>query len=125
MIPETVSPHDLTGVLFLIWEVEPAPRHGRGAPLVERLAPARARFQDRFGRPPALVLLPAPEPVAGVDLPVRVYRGVGRGHLWLEERGAVTWVLGNVDRDAAAELRIAIHDWGVRASAYTADDFVL
>lgn len=83
MTPETVNPRDLTGMIVLIWEIEPAPRHGRGPPLAERRAPAHGRFQARFGRPPALVLLREPEPAAGVDLPVRVDQGVGRGQLWL------------------------------------------
>ena len=33
--------------------------------------------------------------------------------------------LGNIDDDAAPELRIAIGDGAVRASTYTADDFIL
>jgi serralysin len=51
--------------------------------------------------------------------------GHGRGHLWLENRGKVTYVCGNTDRDAKVEFELAIHDWGVKAAAYSADDFVL
>jgi serralysin len=50
--------------------------------------------------------------------------GHGRGHLWLENRGKVTYVCGNTDRDAQVEFELAIHDWGVKATAYSADDFV-
>ena len=80
---KTAGPYDLTTMIFLMWEDESASRHGRRRPLAERLAPACERFLARFGRPPALVLLPEPEPSAGVALPVQVYRGVGRHHLWL------------------------------------------
>jgi serralysin len=48
-----------------------------------------------------------------------------RGGLWLENSGATTYVLGNTDRDATAELRIAIVDGAIRAGQYGADDFLL
>ena len=32
---------------------------------------------------------------------------------------------GNIDSDAAPEFQIAIHDGAVRASAYSAHDFIL
>ena len=91
------------------------------------VAGGAAAFQ-RAGRPGGDVIH-----LGGIDADVRAagdqdFRfgaATGRGQLWIEERGAVTYVLGNVDRDAAAELQIAIRDWGVRASDYTADDFVL
>ena len=51
--------------------------------------------------------------------------GTGRGHLWVEERGNVSYVCGNIDRDAAVEFHLAIRDFAVRASDYAADDFVL
>ncbi|HVL21058.1 MAG TPA: M10 family metallopeptidase, partial [Amaricoccus sp.] len=51
--------------------------------------------------------------------------GHGRGHLWLEETEKVTYVCGNVDGDAAAELQLAIVDGVTRAAAYGADDFLL
>jgi serralysin len=49
----------------------------------------------------------------------------GRGDLWLSEAGGVTYVNGNVDADAAIEFQVAIHDGSVRASAYSAHDFIL
>ena len=39
--------------------------------------------------------------------------------------GDVTYVCGNTDTDAAAEFQLAIHDGGVRAAAYSAEDFLL
>jgi hypothetical protein len=72
----------LADFIFLIWEDDGRERTGR-PPLVERLAPARERFLAKFGRPPTVVLLPKAEDVAGLDLPTRVYAGVGRRELWL------------------------------------------
>lgn len=54
-----------------------------------------------------------------------VFGAKGRGHVWLEERGGATMVCANVDRDAAPEFELAIHDGAVRAWAYTAHDFIL
>lgn len=54
-----------------------------------------------------------------------VFGGTGRGHLWLTESGASTLVNGNTDNDVAIEFQLVIEDSGVRASAYTAADFVL
>jgi serralysin len=51
--------------------------------------------------------------------------GQGRGRLWLEEQGDVTWVRGNTDGDTAAEFVLAILDGGVRAAGYSAGDFLL
>lgn len=51
--------------------------------------------------------------------------GTGNGHLRAIEEGNRTVLLGNTDADAAAELRIVIEDGSVRATAYTAADFVL
>ena len=81
--PAPIDARDLTTMIFLIWEDEPAARPGHRPPLAARLAPARARFLAKFGRPPTLALLPGPEPADGIDLPVRVYRGVGRRQVWL------------------------------------------
>jgi serralysin len=49
----------------------------------------------------------------------------GKGRLWLHESDGVSYVRGNVDADAAVEFQLAIHDGAARASAYTADDFLL
>jgi hypothetical protein len=49
----------------------------------------------------------------------------GRGDLWLSEAGGVTYVNGNLDSDTAVEFQIAIYDGSVRASAYSAHDFIL
>ena len=43
-----------------------------------------------------------------------------RGHLWLTESSGVTYANGNTDKDAAIEFQVAIHDGGVKASAYSA-----
>ncbi len=51
--------------------------------------------------------------------------GKGAGRLWLVNDGSVTHIYGNTDRDAAPEFDIRIADGGVRASAYTVDDFYL
>ena len=40
-------------------------------------------------------------------------------------QGGVTYVNGNADSDAAIEFQLAIHDGAVRASAYSAHDFIL
>jgi len=48
-----------------------------------------------------------------------------RGHVWLSESKGVTYVNGNTDHDAAIEFQLAIHDGSVRASAYSAHDFIL
>jgi hypothetical protein len=81
--PAPIDALDLTTMIFLIWEDDTPARPGHRPSLAERLAPARARFLAKFGRPPALALLPGPEPADVVDLPVRVYRGVGRRQVWL------------------------------------------
>jgi hypothetical protein len=52
-----------------------------------------------------------------------VAKGIGR--VWVEEVGQVTHVRANVDADAAVEFELAIEDGGVRASAYSALDFIL
>jgi hypothetical protein len=64
---------------FLVWE----DRGDGRAPLADRLAPARGRFVEKFGRPPTLVLVPAAEAAAGLDLPVWTYAGASAGELWL------------------------------------------
>lgn len=53
------------------------------------------------------------------------FGGVSAGHLRVVDEGRFSVVLANVDGDRAAEIRIVIDDQGTRASAYTADDFVL
>jgi hypothetical protein len=45
--------------------------------------------------------------------------------LYLREQGGDTFVFGNVDSNAEAELAIQIMDGGVQASDYTAADFIL
>jgi serralysin len=54
-----------------------------------------------------------------------VFGSKARAGLWLENSGDTTYVLGNIDRDAAAELQIAIADGAIRAGQYGADDFLL
>ncbi|MER2509069.1 MAG: hypothetical protein ABTQ27_09955 [Amaricoccus sp.] len=54
-----------------------------------------------------------------------VFGGTGAGHLSLVDRGSDTLVRGNLDDDAAFELRILIKDGEIHASAYTAQDFIL
>ncbi len=53
------------------------------------------------------------------------FGGTGRGHLWLDDVAGATVVCGNTDADAAPEFRLTIADGGLRAAAYTADDFLL
>ena len=48
-----------------------------------------------------------------------------RGHIWMSESEGVTYLHGNIDKDAAIEFQVAIHDGGVKASAYTHHDFIL
>ena len=59
------------------------------------------------------------------DQPFAFGASMARGHLRLHEAGSVTYVNGNTDGDAAAEFQLAILDAGIRASAYTAADFLL
>ncbi len=54
-----------------------------------------------------------------------IFGGTARGHLWLTESGTNTIVNGNIDNDATVEFQLVIEDGGVRASAYTAADFIL
>ena len=54
-----------------------------------------------------------------------VWGGTTAGHLRVIEEGTKTVFLGNADADAAAEVRIVLDDGTVRASAYTAADFIL
>jgi Ca2+-binding RTX toxin-like protein len=49
----------------------------------------------------------------------------GTGRLYLREQGTDTVIFGNVDRDGAPELVVVIADGAVRASAYSAADFIL
>ena len=49
----------------------------------------------------------------------------GIGRLSVANIGDQTIVRGNVDNDAAFEFELAIDDAGVKASAYTAADFIL
>lgn len=51
--------------------------------------------------------------------------GVGIGRLSLVNEGSSTIVRGNVDADAAFEIRLVIADGEVRAGAYNAGDFLL
>lgn len=51
--------------------------------------------------------------------------GPGRGHVWIKDAGSVTIIRASTDTDSAAEIVIAIEDGSVRASAYTAADFIL
>ena len=53
------------------------------------------------------------------------FGGSGIGHVRVVDQGTATVVLASTDADPAAELRIVIDDGAVRASAYTADDFIL
>lgn len=54
-----------------------------------------------------------------------VFGGTGAGHVWLRDVGAVTHVYANTDADRAPEFELAILDGHTRASAYTAEDFLL
>lgn len=54
-----------------------------------------------------------------------VFGGTGKGHISLVDLGMDTIVRGNMDNDAAFEFQLIIHDGNVRASAYTAADFIL
>ncbi len=49
----------------------------------------------------------------------------GTGRLWMLDVGKLTYLRGNTDADKTAEFEIAIEDGSVRASAYTAADFIL
>ncbi|PZQ47772.1 MAG: hypothetical protein DI556_16285 [Rhodovulum sulfidophilum] len=53
------------------------------------------------------------------------FGGTTAGHLWLTESGTNTIVNANIDGDAAIEFQLVIEDGGVRASAYSAADFIL
>lgn len=53
------------------------------------------------------------------------FGGAGAGQVRVVNGGGVSILLANTDADAAAELRIVIEDYGTRAAAYTADDFIL
>lgn len=53
------------------------------------------------------------------------FGGTGKGHLSLVDSGGFTLVRGNLDDDASFEFQVLIDDGNVRASAYTADDFLL
>lgn len=53
------------------------------------------------------------------------FGGVGPGHLWLRDVGAVTHVYGDVDGDRGAEFELAILDGSTRAADYSAADFLL
>lgn len=53
------------------------------------------------------------------------FGGTAAGHLRVVDQGTFSVVLANLDGDPGAELRIVIQDYGVKASAYTADDFIL
>ena len=54
-----------------------------------------------------------------------VFGGTGKGHLSLADEGSCTLVRANLDDDGGFEFQILIEDGKVRASAYTADDFLL
>lgn len=55
-----------------------------------------------------------------------LFGGAGKGHVSVVEGpGSDTLVRGNVDDDRAFELQIRIADGALRASAYTAADFIL
>jgi Ca2+-binding RTX toxin-like protein len=53
------------------------------------------------------------------------FGGTGKGHLSLVDSGADTLLRGNLDDDRSFEFQVLIKDGDVRASAYTADDFLL
>jgi hypothetical protein len=72
-------------MVYLMWQDDaPRERGGRRRQLAERLAPALARFREKFGRPATVALVPADgEEVAGLTLPVRVRPAIGTGQLWV------------------------------------------
>ena len=53
------------------------------------------------------------------------FGGTAAGPLRVVDEGRFSVVLANTDADPAPELRIVIEDYGTRASAYTAEDFIL
>jgi Ca2+-binding RTX toxin-like protein len=59
------------------------------------------------------------------DFDFFVFGGTGKGHLSLVNRGSDTLVRGNVDDDGGFEFECLIRDGEVKASAYTAADFLL
>ena len=54
-----------------------------------------------------------------------IFGGTGKGHLSLTNSGSDTLVRGNLDDDRGFEFQCLIRDGDVRASAYTAADFLL
>jgi Ca2+-binding RTX toxin-like protein len=70
--------------------------------------------------------------LAGIDANVTVdnnqafhFGGTGKGDLSLVESNGNTLVRGNVDGDTGFEFALLIQDGTVKASAYTAADFIL
>lgn len=53
-----------------------------------------------------------------------VFGGTGKGHLSVVDSGRNSLVRGNVDDDAGFEFQLLIQDGSVKASAYTAADFL-
>jgi hypothetical protein len=82
---------------FLAWADDPGldggreGRRGRPASLAERLAPARERFEEKYGRPPTLALVRTVDDGGGLDLAVEASPRVGAREVWL---GAVLAVGG-------------------------------
>jgi hypothetical protein len=54
-----------------------------------------------------------------------VFGSAARGGLTVVDVGTDSLVRGNLDDDAGFELQILIEDGAVKASAYSADDFIL
>lgn len=59
------------------------------------------------------------------DFQTLVFGGTGKGHLSVADEGGSSLVRANLDDDASFEFQILIDDGAVKASAYTADDFIL
>lgn len=53
------------------------------------------------------------------------FGGTGKGFLSIVDSGTDTLIRGNIDNDAAFEFALRIQDGSVKASAYTASDFIL
>lgn len=62
---------------------------------------------------------------SAADDPFIFAGGRGQGHIWTANSGTNTLVRANTDNDAAVEFALLIADGAVRASAYTAADFLL
>jgi Ca2+-binding RTX toxin-like protein len=91
-----------------------------------------ARSRDVIGSGAGAAAFEGPGRAAGdrIDLSALasdpfVFGSAARGGLTVVDLGTDSLVRGNLDDDAGFEFQILIEDGGVRASAYSADDFIL